>query len=115
MPWPKGKPRPANSGRKAGTPNKRTAEVEAWARGVLEDPAVRTMIVTQLKNGSLLPPTVALLFYYAYGKPVECVESTVDMTFAQLVHESPRLSDVELKALLSTLRIGYEPPPRSVN
>lgn len=58
-------------GRTRGTVNKRTAEVEAYARGILEDPKVQDKMIEQAQDGTLPPPIMSLLFYYAYGKPVE--------------------------------------------
>ena len=58
-------------GRVRGTPNKRTTEVEAYAKSILEDPRVQDKMIEQAQDGTLSPPIMALLFYYAYGKPVE--------------------------------------------
>jgi hypothetical protein len=72
MGWPKGQPRAGTGvGRKAGGANKRSIEVEAWARGLLEDATVRKSLEDKLKQGSLPPVLVQMLFAYAYGKPRE--------------------------------------------
>jgi hypothetical protein len=59
------------AGRPVGARNKRSTTVELWARGVLEDPAVRKQMMEQLRQGTLPPVLVTMLFAYAYGKPRE--------------------------------------------
>jgi ribosomal protein L19E len=98
----------SGAGRKPGSRNKRSEEVEEWARSVLEDSAVRKHMVAQLKQGTLPPQTVTMLFHYAYGKPVERIINTIDITFTQLVEQAPQLSDVELRTLLATVRSANE-------
>jgi hypothetical protein len=48
MPWPKGKPRPEGSGRKAGKPNNGTAEIRDLAR--LQCPAAIATLTTVMKT-----------------------------------------------------------------
>ena len=66
------------AGRKHGARNKRTQEVEAYARGIVEDPEVRAMMRQQAREGMLPAPIVLMLHAYAYGKPVERVEVAGD-------------------------------------
>ena len=80
MAWPKGKPKPhgriVGSGRKPGTPNKRTQEAEEVARRIVDDPEVQSRWLSQARAGEL-PSTIAqTLMYYAWGKPVEKVALT---------------------------------------
>jgi len=78
MPYPKGHPRPPGSGRKAGVPNKRTVEIKEYARTIVEDEQVREQLRAQARDGTLPPPIMTMLFYYAYGKPKDNVEMVVE-------------------------------------
>lgn len=60
-------------GRLKGVLNKVTREVKAFSQGVLEDPAVQAMLLSQARRGKLAPAVMTLLFHYAYGKPKETV------------------------------------------
>lgn len=74
MPHPKGSDKTPGSGRKKGSRNKRTQDVEAYARGIVEDPEVQAMMLKQAKDGTLPAPLVQMLHAYAYGRPMEKVE-----------------------------------------
>lgn len=76
MAFQKGVARPPNAGRKPGSRNKRSLEIEAWARSIVEHPAVRAQLATQAQAGALPIPLLQMLFYYAYGKPIERHEVT---------------------------------------
>jgi hypothetical protein len=66
---------PKTGGRRQGTPNKRTVDGEAYARAIVEDEAVRARILAMAQDGSLSPELVKTFLAYAFGKPVEVVES----------------------------------------
>jgi hypothetical protein len=61
-------------GRKAGTPNRATAEVEAKCRALIEDPEYQTYFKHRLAVGQLAPALEAMTWHYAYGKPIERLE-----------------------------------------
>jgi hypothetical protein len=61
-------------GRKKGTPNKATADVRALCTQLLTDPAYVANFTERLHAGKLAPHVEALLWHYAYGKPVEHLE-----------------------------------------
>ena len=65
-------------GRVAGTPNKRTQEIQEFARSIVEHPEVQAKVAEQAMNGELPVPMLQMLYYYAYGKPIERRE--VDVT-----------------------------------
>jgi len=76
------------NGRQKGRRNKRTIDGEAYARAIVEDEAVRARILAMAQDGSLSPELVKVLLSYAFGKPVEVVESgdsdtprTIQITF----------------------------------
>lgn len=69
MPHPKGSPKTPGSGRKPGSRNQATAEVQAIARSFVDDPAYRAALRERLQNGTAgaMEP---LLWQLGYGKPV---------------------------------------------
>lgn len=80
--------RPKTGGRRQGTPNKRTVDGEAYARAIVEDDTVRAQILSMARDGSLSPELVKTFLAYAFGKPVEVVDSgdsdtprTIQITF----------------------------------
>jgi hypothetical protein len=80
--------RPKTGGRRQGTPNKRTVDGEAYARAIVEDEAVRAQLLSMARDGSLSPELVKVFLSYAFGKPVEVIESgdsdtprTIQITF----------------------------------
>jgi hypothetical protein len=81
-------------GRQHGSRNKRTAGVEAWARGLVEDPAYQARFKTRLLEAELPAPLEAMVYYYAYGKPNEHVEQSglkgvvITFLYASKVQES---------------------------
>lgn len=56
-------------GRKAGTPNKATTDVREAMRAFLDDPIGQAKLLEQYQAGELNPATLALFYYYGYGKP----------------------------------------------
>jgi len=75
----KGEPRPANAGRRAGTPNKSTQDVGQFCREVLETAEFQEKwrdYFTTTPLRVMEPKLLALAFAYAYGKPRERVELT---------------------------------------
>lgn len=69
---------PKTGGRKAGTPNKATREIQEAARGLLEDPAYVSSLRDRLIVGTA-GAVESLLYHYAYGKPKETVEHSLPM------------------------------------
>jgi hypothetical protein len=66
-----GTPKTPGSGRKRGTPNKRTLDGEAWARAIVDDPQVRKVLLEQARAGILPTEILRTLLAYAFGKPPE--------------------------------------------
>ena len=71
MAFQPGQERPAKAGRKKGTLNKKSVEIAAFARSVLEDPEYRQNVRMQAQAGVLSPTLETLLYGYAYGRPAQ--------------------------------------------
>jgi hypothetical protein len=72
MPFKKGDPKPPTSGRKAGTPNKASAEFKAWCARVATLETVRAEAEKQILEGR-----IDLMFKaaeHAFGKPTQSVD-----------------------------------------
>lgn len=63
-------------GRVEGVPNRVTKQVREQARQMVEDPRYRRRVVRDLRAGALHPALEAMLWYYAYGRPVERIRMT---------------------------------------
>lgn len=111
MPWNKGLKRPGGkvpgSGRKAGTPNKRTTEVGDVARAIVEDPAVQARWLEQAIAGTLPPPILITLMYYAWGKPAERVQHGGELGLAINIENRLRQANERIERLR---RIGPDTP-----
>jgi transposase-like protein len=79
MAVPKGFPKPPTSGRQVGTPNKRTLEIARIARTIVEDPEVQARWLRQAREGTLSSVVEQTLMYYAFGKPKDTIEGTLDV------------------------------------
>jgi hypothetical protein len=86
-------------GRVKGTPNKRTQEIQALARSILEQPAYLAMLTQRACAGTLPPAVETMLFYYAYGKPKDSIEHRGTLTYR--VAQLQAMSDAQLLALLA--------------
>lgn len=73
------KPGERRGGRKAGTPNKATAEAKEACALIVDDPIYRRNLLKRARAGKLAPAVESMLWHYSKGKPKEQVEhSTVD-------------------------------------
>lgn len=98
MAWPKGMPRgpTPGSGRKKGSRSAKTLEVEAYARGIIDNPDVRKKLLEQAIDGTLPAPLMQMFFSYGYGKPVDRVHIGEDQ-------ESPFTNDEERQKRIDEL------------
>lgn len=63
-------------------------EAQKFARGILESQTYRDGLQARAQKGELAPAMEALLWYYAYGKPKEQIEVTVQHEdLSSLSHE----------------------------
>jgi hypothetical protein len=82
-------------GRKPGTPNKATVEIKDLARSLLEDPLYLQNLKERLRSGKA-QRIEELLYHYAYGKPMQDVEVSAEMTLEELVLGSMPVEKEEL-------------------
>ena len=82
------RPGERRGGRKPGSRNKRALDGEAYARAIVEDAQVQAQLLQQAQAGILPSEILKTLLAYAYGKPVEVVDSgdsatprTIQITF----------------------------------
>lgn len=73
-------------GRKAGTQNKVTEKIRDISQSLLARPMYQEMLKAKLDAGTLHPSVEAMLYYYAFGKPKEVIESTLP-TSVKIIHE----------------------------
>ena len=102
MAWPKGRlkgSRPPTAGRRAGTPNKRTATVQAYAREILEHPKVQARHLREAIDGTISPALEQLLFHYAYGRPVEKIDVTNQVNVHVTLEDRTRQANDRLARL----------------
>ena len=87
----------AGRGRPKGSPNKVTAEVQRFARDIVEDPEYRENLRTAARNRKLHPQVEIMLWNYAYGKPKDEMTLRLEMAFSQ---ELEALQDAQRQARL---------------
>jgi hypothetical protein len=80
--------RGSQPGEHRGGRKKRTVDGERYARAIVEDEAVRARLLAMAQDGTLSPELVKTFLSYAFGKPVEVVDSgdsdtprTIQITF----------------------------------
>jgi hypothetical protein len=80
--------RKTGGGSRKGRRNKRTVDGETYARRIVEDPTVLATLLKTAQDGTMPADLVKTFLAYAFGKPVEVVESdgsdttrTIQITF----------------------------------
>jgi hypothetical protein len=75
------------------------SEAKNFAQGIITSPEYRESIKRRVKEGKLAAPIEQLLWYYAYGKPVDKIDLTMDdgrelegMTTEELAEEARMLA-----------------------
>lgn len=80
-----GEPRPANAGRKKGSPNKATAQMKTICARLIEDPLYEASLKKRLHAGELAPAVECLLLHYYAGKPKDELEVSAANDLASLL------------------------------
>jgi hypothetical protein len=118
QPWgTPGKPAPkrAGMGRPKGALNRASKPIRLEAQRLLNDPEYKKQLLQRLRKGTN-PEIEKLLYFYAYGKPVERVAMT-GPDGQQQTYDVRRLSVDELQALWVILKkaapAGLLPAPPS--
>jgi len=77
-----------------------TLAIQAMASTIVDDPAVQTKLLEQAKEGTLAPPLMQMLFYYAHGKPTETIKlgEDRDNPFLSATERQQRLAELTAKA-----------------
>jgi len=83
-------------GREKGVPNRRTVEIQAIAASIVEDPQVQATLLQQARDGTLAPGIMQMLFFYAYGKPVDRLETHSQIDILQRLQNIKDCSDDDL-------------------
>lgn len=73
-------------GRHGPPPKSTTDEARKLSRKLLNDSAYRKALIRRLRAGTIQPGVEALLYYFAYGKPRETIE-TAHETQVKIVHQ----------------------------
>ena len=88
MPRPKGSSKTPGSGRKAGTKNKRTEQLDAVLTRVFDnalDKQFETLLATQIRTLTIDPKLLMRLFEYRYGAPPKEHKHSGSLTLEQAV------------------------------
>jgi hypothetical protein len=86
-------------GRKKGVPNKATADVKAFAEGLVDDPVYRAKLRRDLRARKLAPLIEQMVWHFAYGKPKDVIELEGRLDLDRLY----RAPDAELIARIEVL------------
>jgi hypothetical protein len=102
-PHPKGAPRTPGSGRKKGTPNRRTIELRELMAALLDDVEYQHRLRDDFRKRRVHPSTEVRVWEYIVGKPKETIEVSADVTMNEKLAEERellrKLSLPELEAL----------------
>lgn len=94
-------------GRARGTRNKATLEAREFAACLINDPEYQRRLRERLLAGTAGPIEVTL-FYYAWGKPIERVETGAPNAFAAITDEELRARLASALETLSAARVPEE-------
>jgi hypothetical protein len=102
-PHPRGAPRTPGSGRKKGTPNRKTVEMRALMAALVNDVDYQHRVREDFSRRRVHPSTESPIWAYAIGKPTEKIEMSarlsMDETLAAERELLRRLPLHELEAL----------------
>ena len=88
--WPKGT-RPPNSGRKKGTPNRRSVEVKALVSQLVNDVAYQHKLRDDFRRRKVAPAIEALIWQYHLGRPTQPIDVTASVDVNARLEEERRI------------------------
>lgn len=99
-PHPTGAPRTPGSGRKKGTPNRRTTELRALMASLVNDIDYQYRLREDFRRRRIHPSTEATVWAYAVGRPTEKVEMAAQLSMdARFAAEREALRALNLQQL----------------
>ena len=99
-PHPKGAPRTTGSGRKRGTPNRKTIALRALMASLLEDVDYQHRLREDFRKRRVHPSIEALAWAYHLGKPKQQIEMSANVTMNErLAAEREQLRHLGLPEL----------------
>ena len=90
-PHPRGTPRTAGSGRKKGTPNRKTLELRQLMGALAGDVDYQERLSSAFRRRRLHPSTEMRVWDYVVGKPAERVQLSADLTMNQKLDQEREL------------------------
>lgn len=99
-PHPIGTPRTPGSGRKKGTPNRKTVELRELMAVLVNDLDYQSRLREDFIKRRVHPSTEALVWSYAVGRPMERIEVSTNLSMdAKFAAEREQLKKLDLKQL----------------
>ena len=90
-PHPRGAPRTPGSGRRRGTPNRKTVEMRALMTGLVHDVDYQCRLRQDFRRRRIHPTIEALVWAHTVGKPTERVQLSADVTMSQKLEQEREL------------------------
>jgi hypothetical protein len=90
-PHPRGTPRTPGSGRRRGTPNRKTVEMRALMTGLVHDVDYQCRLRQDFRRRRIHPTIEALVWAHTVGKPTERVQLSADVSMSQKLDQEREL------------------------
>jgi len=90
-PHPRGAPRTAGSGRKKGTPNRRTVQMRELMTSLCHDVGYQSRLRADFRRRRVHPAIESLVWAHTIGKPTERVQLSADVTMSQKLDQEREL------------------------
>ena len=90
-PHPRGAPRTAGSGRKKGTPNRKTVEMRQLMSSLCHDVGYQYKLREDFRRRRVHPAIESLVWAHTVGKPTERVRLSADVTMNQKLDQEREL------------------------
>jgi hypothetical protein len=90
-PHPRGEPRTPGSGRRRGSPNRRTVQMRELMSALCHDVAYQSRLRADFRQRRVHPAVETLVWSHVIGKPTERVQLSADVTMNQKLEEEREL------------------------